>query len=195
LAYSQNLRISGNGSFYPARKRGPSNRSSGASEGIWLEAFKAISRRYEISQRPGSTGRPGSGNTIMTTHIALDAPTPPRLRRGGFRTVTIETCLSANQPAPPASADPCGPEEADEVIAIGGLPIPAMESPTPVMEASIPVMEASIPAMESPTPAMEFPDLDEEGDPGDPLRPARGILLGAAMGLVLWAGLLAVILT
>ncbi|HUB46828.1 MAG TPA: hypothetical protein VMB73_17755 [Acetobacteraceae bacterium] len=102
------------------------------------------------------------------------------------------------------------------MIAIGGLPIPAMESPTPVMEASIPVMEAptpvmeasipvmeasipameaSIPAMESPTPAMEFPDLDEEGDPGDPLRPARGILLGAAMGLVLWAGLLAVILT
>lgn len=138
----------------------------------------------------------------MTTHIALDAPTPPRLGRGGFRTVTIETCLSANQPAPPASADPCGPEEADEVIAIGGLPIPAMESPTPVMEGSIPVMEASIPAMEasipameSPTPAMEFPDLDEEGDPGDPLRPARGILLGAAMGLVLWAGLLAVILT
>jgi hypothetical protein len=145
----------------------------------------------------------------MTTHIALDAPTPPRLRRGGFRTVTIETCLSANQPAPPASADPCGLEEADEVIAIGGLPIPAMESPTPVMEASIPVMEAptpvmeasipvmeaSIPAMESPTPAMKFPDLDEEGDPGDPLRPARGILLGAAMGLVLWAGLLAVILT
>ena len=88
------------------------------------------------------------------------------------------------------------------MIAIGGLPIPAMESPTPVMEGSIPVMEASIPAMEasipameSPTPAMEFPDLDEEGDPGDPLRPARGILLGAAMGLVLWAGLLAVILT
>jgi hypothetical protein len=117
----------------------------------------------------------------MTTHITLDAPTPPRLRRGGFPIVTIDTRDFVNQPARPASADPSGLEVADEVIAVGDLPMPAMETP--------------MPAMETPMPAMEMPELDDEGDPGDPLRPARGILLGAAMGLVLWAGLLAVLLT
>jgi hypothetical protein len=138
----------------------------------------------------------------MTTHITLDAPTPPRLRRGGFPIVTIDTRDFVNQPARPASADPSGLEVADEVIAVGdlpmpamGTPIPAMEMPIPAMEMPMPAMETPMPAMETPMPAMEMPELDDEGDPGDPLRPARGILLGAAMGLVLWAGLLAVLLT
>ena len=71
-----------------------------------------------------------------------------------------------DQPASPAFADRSGPEDADDVIAIGDLPISAVA----------------------------MPDLDEPGEPGDPLRPARGILVGAAMGLVFWVGILAMFL-